>query len=96
MWNVGFAKNCLYQLNSFQCCLVFTNQQLSTEQAAMQQMFVECCWAVGSRPVGCLDGDDVYDATTEEKSQAVFSVSPLGGYIIRLTKLSLVSAASAV
>jgi hypothetical protein len=35
--------------------------------------------------------DVVRDATVEEMSQAVFSASPLGalgGYIIRLTKLS--------
>jgi hypothetical protein len=45
-----------------------------------------CSSLLGSRPVSCLDGDDmVRDATIE---QAVFSVSPLralGGYIIRPT-----------
>jgi hypothetical protein len=45
----------------------------------------------------CLGSDDmVRDATIEEMLQAVFSASPLGGYIIRPTKLSLVSAVSAV
>jgi hypothetical protein len=48
--------------------------------------------------MGCLDADDVVrDATIEEMSQAVFSASPLGalgGYIIRPTRLSLVSAGS--
>jgi hypothetical protein len=35
----------------------------------------------------CLDGDDmVRDATIQQMSQAVFSVSPLGGYTIRPTK----------
>jgi hypothetical protein len=43
--------------------------------------------------MGCLGGDDVVrDATIEKMSQAVFSAGPLGGYIIRLTKLSSVSA----
>jgi hypothetical protein len=60
-------------------------------------MFVARCWAAGSGPVGCLDGDDVVrDATVEEMSQAVFSASPIGGYIIRLIKLSSVSAVSAM
>jgi hypothetical protein len=37
--------------------------------------------------MGCLGGDDVVcDATIEEMSQAVFSASPLGGYISRSTK----------
>jgi hypothetical protein len=44
--------------------------------------------------MGCLGDDDmVRDATIEEMSQAVFSVSPLGGhggYIIRPTKLNSV------
>jgi hypothetical protein len=48
--------------------------------------------AAGSGPMPCLDGDDVVcDATIEEKSQAMFSASPLGmlgGYIIRPTRLS--------
>jgi hypothetical protein len=44
-----------------------------------------------------LGGDDVVrDAAIEEMLQAVFSASPLGGYIIRPTKLSSVSAVSAV
>jgi hypothetical protein len=50
--------------------------------------------------MGCVSGDDVVrDATIEEMSQAVFSASPLGalgGYTIRPTKLSSVSAGSAV
>jgi hypothetical protein len=62
----------------------------------MQRMFVDRCWAAGSGPMGCLDGDDVVlDATIEDMSQAVFSASPLralGDYIIRPTKLSAVSA----
>jgi hypothetical protein len=48
----------------------------------------------------CLGGDDVIrEATIEKMLQAVFSASPLGalgGYIIRPTKLSSVSAVSAV
>jgi hypothetical protein len=44
----------------------------------------------------CLGSDDVVrDATIEEMLQALFSASPLGvlgGYIIRPTKLSSVSA----
>jgi hypothetical protein len=66
----------------------------------MQRMFVARCWAAGSGPIGCLDGDDVLrDATIEETSQAVFPASPLGalgGYNIRPTKLSSVSAVSAL
>jgi hypothetical protein len=50
--------------------------------------------------MSCLGGDDVLrDATIEEMSQAVFSASPLGslgGYVIRPTQLSSVSAGSAV
>jgi hypothetical protein len=39
--------------------------------------------------MGCLgDGDVVRNATIEEMSQAVFSASPLGGYIILPTKLN--------
>jgi hypothetical protein len=33
----------------------------------MQQMFVARCWAAGSGPVGCLDGDDVGRDATMEK-----------------------------
>jgi hypothetical protein len=47
--------------------------------------------------MGCLGVYDmVRDTTVEEMSQAVFSASPLGGYISRLTKLSSVSAVSTV
>jgi hypothetical protein len=53
----------------------------------LQRMFVARCWAAGSGPMGCLGGDDVVcDATIEEMSQAMFSVSSLRGHIIRLTK----------
>jgi hypothetical protein len=38
------------------------------------------------------DDDVILDATIEEMSQAVFSASPLGAYIIRPTKPNLVSA----
>jgi hypothetical protein len=58
----------------------------------MQRMFVARLWAAGSGPMGCLDGDDVVrDVTIEEMSQEVSSASPLGGYIIRPTKLSSVA-----
>jgi hypothetical protein len=61
----------------------------------MRRVFVSRCWAAAGGP----SDDVVRDATIEEMSQAVFSASPLGalgGYIIRPTQLSSVSADSAV
>jgi hypothetical protein len=46
--------------------------------------------------MSCLDDDVVRDATIEQMSQAVFSASPLGGYISRLTKLNPVSSSQCV